>query len=208
MKIIYIMLPPKKTSYIQSVQQEAAAQEEKRWLDNARKAKLLADQEFPKEKWKPVENGIFISPRRVLDDKVSQNELRDAQILRDSGSTVYLVPYTSRNEKRHYDAIVDGMKMEFKNVGGTPGTLESAFLKSRSQAENVFINLETSNMTRHEATSALITARNSVTRITKNGSIRRGYDELNHFNGGRIILKMSGHENLLYLIVDELKTPR
>jgi len=129
---------------------QAVAQDEKRRLDNARKAKALADQEFPNEKWKQVENGIYISPRRTLDDKVSMNELRDAQILRNTGSTVYLVPHLSRSNFSQYDAIVNGMKFEFKNVGGTQGTLESAFLKSRSQAENVFINLETSNLTRCE----------------------------------------------------------
>jgi len=189
-----------------SLQQQDAAQETKRRQDNASKAKEAADLLFPGEKWIPIEDGIYISPRRTLDDKVSQNELRDAQILRDAGSTVYLVPHLSRSSLSQYDAIVNGMKFEFKNVGGTPGTLESAFLKSRSQAENVFINLETSNMTRREAISALITARNSVARINRNGTVRRGYAELNHFKGGRIILKLMGHESLIYLNEDELIT--
>jgi len=178
----------------------------KRRQENARKAKALADQEFPGEKWKSVEEGIYLSPNRNLENTVKNNELRDAQILRDSGSTVYLIPQASgRNLPKSYDAIVNGLKFEFKNVSGTPGTLESAFLKSREQAENVFINLEKSNMTRNEAISALIRARNSVARPSKTGRVRRGYAEYNHHKGGRIILKLKDHKNLVYLNVDDLK---
>ena len=173
--------------------------------ENARKAKETADQLFPNEKWVNVEDDIYISSRRNLDETVSKNELRDAQILRNSESTVYLVPHFSRSKTTQYDAIVNGMKMELKNINGNPGSLESAFLKSRSQAPNAFFNLENSNMTRSEAVAALYRARNSVTRTEKNGKVRKWYAELNEFKGGRVILKLKGHQNMIYLNVDDLK---
>jgi len=64
---------------------------------NAQKAKEAADKFFPGEDWKPVEDGIYRSPRRAIGKKSNYpSELRDAQILRDWGSTVYLVPEDNR----------------------------------------------------------------------------------------------------------------
>jgi hypothetical protein len=190
------------------MQKQSIEKEVKLQAENARKARELADKEFPGEKWEQVEDSIYASPRRKLEGLVKNNELRDAQILRDLGSTVYLVPHSSRSKSTQYDAIVNGMKMEFKNIGGTSGTLESAFLKSRTQAENVFINLEASNITRSEAITALYKARNSVKRIERNGKVRGGYAEYNEFKGGRVILKLKGRKNLIYLSVDDLKASR
>jgi SPP1 gp7 family putative phage head morphogenesis protein len=200
-----VMGKPPVKSKDELLKQQRKAAEQQRRQENARKAKKFADQEFPGEKWKQVEDGIYISPRRNLEELVKNNELRDAQVLRDLGSTVYLVPHVSRSDGTQYDAIVNGLQMELKNVGGAPGTLESAFLKSREQAPNVFINLETSTITRNEAITALYKARNSVKRIDKNGKERRGYAEYNRFKGGRIILKLQGHKNLIYFNVDDLK---
>jgi hypothetical protein len=60
-----------------------------------------------------VEDGIYLSPRRPVGKNSNyKDELRDAQILRDLGSTVYLVPESSRQSGRKYDAIVNGMKFE------------------------------------------------------------------------------------------------
>jgi signal recognition particle subunit SEC65 len=83
--------------------------------DNAKKAKEAADKLFPGEKWKEEDERIFVSPRRKRTNFT--NEFRDAQILRDLGSTVYLVPEDSRRPGRKYDAIVNGLIMEFKKTG-------------------------------------------------------------------------------------------
>jgi hypothetical protein len=175
--------------------------------ENAKKAKEAADKFFPNEQWKQVEEGIYLSSRRPIGKHSGyQNELRDAQILRDLGSTVYLVPEPN-TEGRKYDAIVDGLRFEFKNVGGNENTLIAHFLKSRSQAPNVFINLENSHLTQREAILALYTARNSKTHTTKRGNIIKGYADYNRFAGGKIILKSKGHEHLIYLNVDNLKLP-
>ena len=185
------------------------AQEKKRREKNACNAKELADKEFPGEKWVAAEHSIFCSLRRPIGEKSNyKEELHDAQILRDLGSTVYLVPESSRLPGTKYDAIVNGEKMEFKNVGGNENTLITHFLKSRSQAPNVFINLETSNLSRRQVMSALYGARNSVAHKNRNGSIIKGYEDSNSFSGGKIILKIKGQNRLIYLNIDDLKAPK
>jgi hypothetical protein len=148
---------------------QAEAKEKRRREENAKKAKEAASQLFPGEKWEKSEYGIYVSPRLRKND----DEMNDAKILRDLGSTVYLVPESSRQSGKKYDAIVNGEKMEFKNVGGNANTLIAHFLKSRSQAPNVFINLETSNLTRREIVSALYGARNSDTHTDRKGNINQ-----------------------------------
>jgi len=106
---------------------------------------------------------------------------------------------------KKFDAIVNGLMMEFKNVGGNENTLIAHFLKSRSQAPNVFINLETSNLTRDEVMGALYSARNSVTRTDPYGNVIKGYAENNKFSGGRVVLKLREHDSLIYLNVNDLK---
>jgi len=88
-----VMNPPSANSNKKTVQQQAEAREAKRRQDNAKKARQAADKEFPNEKWKSVEEGIFLSSHRPIGKHSSyQNELRDAKILRDLGSTVFLTP--------------------------------------------------------------------------------------------------------------------
>jgi len=177
--------------------------EAERQAENAQKAREAADQLFPDEKWITVEDGIYLSPRRPVGKNSNyKDELRDAQILRNSGSTVYLVPESSRQAGKKYDAIVNGMKMEFKDISGNTNTLEHQFLRSRLQASNVFINLEKSNLTKREIMSTLYGARNKPETETS-----RGYAYYNRFEGGSIILKIRGQEDLLYLNIDGLKPP-
>ena len=160
--------------------------------DNARKAKEAADKFFPGENWKFVEEGIYLSSRRPTGKHSNHNdELKDARILQSYGSTVYLVPDDSRQPGRKFDAIVNGSKFEFKNMQGKG----ISTLQERSQAPNVFINLENSSLTKNQAISALYGARNNTKRYTMK----------NCFTGGRIILKIRGHKNLIYLDVDRLK---
>ena len=154
---------------------------------------------FPGEKWVKVEDGIYRSPRRAIGKNSNyQNELRDAQILRDWGSTVYLVSEPN-TEGRKYDAIVNGLQFEFKNMHGKGiSTLQEHFFSSRSQAPYVFINLEDSSLTESQAISALYGARNNTERYAKK----------NRFSGGWIILKIRGHKKLIYLDVDSLKAQK
>jgi hypothetical protein len=183
-------------------QQQAMEREEKRRLENARKAKEAADKLFPGEKWQKKEEGIYQSPRRKQ-SRSYEDEFNVAKILRDLGSTVYLVPESSRQVGKKYDAIVNGLMFEFKNVGGNANTLEHQFLRSRSQAPNVFINLEKSELTRREVMSALYGARNKT-----ETEQAHGYAHYNKFKGGRVILKIKGLFRLVYLNIDDLKIPQ
>jgi len=197
------MSPLSARSDKETVQQQAEKREAKRRQDNARKARETVDQLFPNEQWKPIENGIYLSPNRPVGAKSSYgDELRDAQILRDFGSTIYLVPEIRRTLGKKFDAIVNGLKFEFKNISGNENTLQTQFLRSRSQAPNVFINLETSDITRRQVISALYGARNR-----HESAKSHGYNHYNKFKGGRIIIKMKGQEKLIYLNVDDLKLP-
>ena len=177
--------------------QQTEAREAKRCADNARKAREAADQLFPNEKWKTVEEGIYLSPRRAIGKKSNyKDELRDAQILRNFGSTVFLTPEQRSDGAKKYDAIVNGLKMEFKNQhGSSVRTLKDHFIDSREQAPNVFINLENSPLTKQHIINTLSAARNS-----------KDYGKKNRFKGGRIILKIRDREKLIYLSVDDLKT--
>jgi hypothetical protein len=190
------MKSPSAETNDETLRNQAEAQEKRRREDNAAKAKKLADQEFPGEKWQKVADGIYLSPNRPVGKKSSyQDEKRDAEILHFFGSTIYLVPDDSRAPGTKYDAIVNGLKMEFKNVTGNATTLQEQFFKSRKQAPNVFINLEESSLTKQEIITALHGARNNSR-----------YTRKNKFQGGRIILKIREHGRLVYLNVDGLKT--
>jgi len=173
------------------------AREAKLRRENARKARQAANKFFPNEKWVKVAEGIFLSPRRAIGKKSNyRDELRDAQILRDLGGTVYLAPEVRSDPNKKFDAIVNGLMMEFKNMhGASARTLKDHFLDSREQAPNVFINLENSPLTWREIINTLYAVRNSL-----------DYDKKNKHKGGRIILKIRDQESLIYLNVDDLKS--
>jgi hypothetical protein len=175
------------------------AKEKQRQEENAKKAKDAADRLFPGEKWKQVEDGIYLSPRRPIGEKTNfKDEKHDALILKLLGSIVYFVPEERSAPGKKYDAIVDGERFEFKNMKGASAiTLKDHFLRSREQAPNVFINLENSPLTKSEIIRTLYGARNSV-----------DYKKHNMFKGGTIILKIKGYQNLIYLNVDDLKASR
>jgi len=197
------MNPPSAKSEKEIVQQQAEAKE-KIIADNAKKAQQIADQRYPNEQWKLIENRIYLSPNRPIGKKSNyKDELRDAQILRNFGSTIYLVPEKRSTLEKKFDAIVNGLQFEFKNIRGNVNTLQTQFLRSRSQAPNVFINLETSKMTKRQIISALYGARNRPETDRSHG-----YSYYNKFKGGRIILKIKKQDKLLYLNVDDLKLPR
>lgn len=184
------------------VQQQSEAQEAKRRQENTEKAKSLADELFPDEKWISVEDGIYRSPRRATGKNSHyQEELEDAQILHSLGSTVYLVSEPNTGGKK-FDAIVDDQIFEFKNITGGKSSLLHRFFESREQAPNVFINLDESNLTRREIMSTLHWARNKPSEPNS-----PGYIDFNKFQGGAIILKIKGMDNLVYLDVDDLKKP-
>jgi SPP1 gp7 family putative phage head morphogenesis protein len=180
-------------------QNKAESKEKRRREENAGKAKEAADRLFPGEKWKKADDGIYLSSRRPVGAKTNfKDEKHDALILTLLGSIVYLVPEARNVPGKKYDAIVNGERFEFKNMkGASVITLKDHFLKSREQAPNVFINLENSPLTKDEIIRTLYRARNS-----------EDYKKHNMFKGGKIILKIKGHQSLIYLNVDDLKASR
>jgi len=170
---------------------------EKRKEENARKAKEAAGLLFPGEKWKKWEDGIYVAERRKRSGKSNfADELRDAQILRDAGGTVYLIPEDTRNyNEPQYDAIVNGYKMELKNMdGNSDASLIEHFYRSRRQAPNVFFNLEKSPISKGRAIRVVYGARNSPE-----------YEAKNKFpEGGIIIFRFRGNEDLFYYDVDDI----
>ena len=182
----------------ETLYKQAEAQEARQWQENVKKAQGAAERLFPEEKWKLVEDRIYLSLRRPIGEKSNyKDELRDAQILRDGGSAIYLTPEPRNEIGKKYDAIVNGLMMEFKNIhGSSVRTLRDHFLTSRGQAPNVFINLENSPLTRHQVMSTLYGAINC-----------EDYGKKNKFEEGSIILKTQGQTNLLYLNIDDLKAP-
>jgi hypothetical protein len=180
--------------------QRREAQEKLRRVANAKNAKRLANELFPGEQWITFEEGIYYSPRKKTGAGTNfQGELRDAQILKEYGSTTYLVPElrSGENGVRKFDAIVDGRKMEFKNMSGSSLlTLEDHFFKARTQAPNVFLNLEESPLAKHDVISTLYGARNSEKFIAKD-----------RFNGenGKVILRIRGQRKLIFLTTNGLQ---
>jgi len=173
---------------------------------NLRRAEKVAQRLYPNHAWTQLEERIFLSPRKAASANTGfAAELRDAQILRDLGHTIHFVPDVRSAAGRKFDALVSGFRVEFKNVGGNANTLEGQFLKSRTQAPNVFINLETSRLTQKQAVDALHRARNSVTHTAQNGRIKKGWDDTNKFAGGTVILKINGLDHLVFLDVNRLK---
>jgi uncharacterized Zn finger protein (UPF0148 family) len=173
--------------------------EEKRIRENERKAKEVADRLYANERWiqKPEwGERIYVSEHRKSGSKTNfQVELHDAKILRDMGNTVYLPEENTRSDKKQGDAIVNGMEMEFKNQKGkSERTLKDHFLDSREQAPNVFINLEKSPLSKRKILSTIYKAKNST-----------DYPNKNCFpEGGIIILKIQGSNELVYLHINDL----
>ena len=114
-----------------------------------------------------------------------------------------MTPENSRQIGKKFDAIVNGLKYEFKNVSGNVGTLEKQFLRSRSQAPNVFINMEKSVLSKKVIISTLYGARNRPETAK-----RHGYAHYNKFQGGKIILKIGKETRLVYINVNDLKIKR
>jgi len=198
------MKPHSSKSIKEIIKQQDETKEEKSISVNAKKSLKIVNQRYPNEQWIHIDNRIYLSPNRPIGKKSNyKDELRDAQILRNIGSTIYLVPEKRSSLEKKFDAIVNGLQFEFKNISGNENTLQTQFLRSRSQAPNVFINLETSKMTKRQIISALFGARNR-----HETAKTHGYSYYNKFKGGIIILKIKGHDKLLYLKVDDLKLYR
>jgi len=129
--------------------------------ENANKAYELAITLYPHEKWEILEAGIFIAksrmPRSAEQINVLEKELRQARILTDRGSTVYLLPETPHpgiKNVKYPDAVVDGCIMEFKTVTGGIRQVEERYKEARAKTKNIFLKID-ALLSRHEVTRKL-----------------------------------------------------
>jgi hypothetical protein len=128
---------------------------------NASKASELAMTMYPHEKWEKLEAGIFIAksrmPRSAEQINVLEKELRQARILVDRGSTVYLLPEMPQpgiKHVKHPDAVVDDNIMEFKTVTGSIRQVEERYKEARAKTEHIFLKID-APLPRHEVTRKL-----------------------------------------------------
>jgi len=136
-------------------------QEDIKRQENADKACKLAVSLYPHEKWETLEAGIFIAksrmPRSAEQINILEKELRQARILTDRGSTVYLLPEMPQpgvKRVKHPDAVVDGYIMEFKTVTGSIRQVEERYKEARAKTEHIFLKID-APLSRHEVTRKL-----------------------------------------------------
>jgi len=129
--------------------------------ENANKTDDLARNLYPNEKWEPLEAGIFIAksrmPRSAEQINVLEKELRQARILVDRGSTVYLLPEIVHPVEKHVkypDAVVDGYIMEFKTITGSIRQVEERYKEARVKSEHIFIKID-APLSRHDVSRKL-----------------------------------------------------
>jgi len=103
--------------------------------------KFTRDMEIPKN--------VYLAESRIPCTKGDADklikELRQAGILSRQGNSVYLTPEPGRYRERSFDAIVNGVPYEFRNITGRADKIERRFseAKEKSSSMNVFINIDT-----------------------------------------------------------------
>jgi|GEM_PF-980413 len=140
--------------------------------ENERKTREAAKKRFPCEKWENAVSIEFLHKGRDFelpggidgikvarslltglknDERTLAKEIRQAKILTDIGSSVYLLPKLVDADRRHSsgpDALVNGVFFEFKNIVGALERVEKQFRASRTQSENVFLKIDNPNISR------------------------------------------------------------
>jgi len=153
----------KTESNIKSVQEThivSAAQQAKNQTDSETAARsLYPDESFTNSTSKlravnkftrdmSIPKNVYLAesriPRTKGDAEKLMKELRQAGILSRQGNSVYLTPEPGRYRERSFDAIVNGMPYEFRNVTGHADKIERRFseAKEKSSSMNVFINID------------------------------------------------------------------
>jgi len=84
-------------------------------------------------------------PRSAEQINILKKELRQARILVDRGSTVFLLPETQHPGKKHIkypDAVVDGHIMEFKTITGSIRQIEARYKEARVKTTHIFMIID------------------------------------------------------------------
>ena len=136
------------------------------------KTKEAARTFFPDEKWEDASSlkfvhsgeelfllpdmvGIRVARSRLTglknDEEILVKEIKQAKILADTGSSIYLLPKLKDKDGRFIkgpDAIINGTFYEFKTITGTIRKVEERFRESRYQCENVYLKIDNIKITK------------------------------------------------------------
>jgi hypothetical protein len=96
-------------------------------------------------------------PRSAEQIKTLDKELKQARLLVDRGSTIYLLPETAHptvKKVKYPDAVVDGNIMEFKTITGSIRQVEARYKEARAKTSFIFMKVD-ANLSRHEFTRKL-----------------------------------------------------
>jgi hypothetical protein len=102
--------------------------------------KFTRDMEIP--------HGVYLAesriPRTKGDADKLRKELRQAGILARLGNSVYLTPESGRFRESSFDAIVNGVPYEFRNIVGSRNKIERRYTNAKEKAYNinVFLNID------------------------------------------------------------------
>ena len=114
--------------------------------ENCQKYRDYAAGLFPNEQWITIDHNVFMAasraPRSSTQAEILNHEITQARILAKFGHTVYLLPEFGPRKKKHPDAIVDGLIMEFKTVTGNERKIKEKYKEAREKAENVFLQID------------------------------------------------------------------
>jgi hypothetical protein len=77
---LLVMKPPKAETKNAGLKQQQEEKERKQRLENAKKARAMADNLFPDEKWKSIDENVYLSPHRKKGSSF-EDEVKDAKIL-------------------------------------------------------------------------------------------------------------------------------
>ncbi|GHV86514.1 hypothetical protein AGMMS50230_21220 [Spirochaetia bacterium] len=203
------MNSPKTETKNEMLKRQQNEKEQRRLKDNFRKAEIAAKKDYPDEVWltanavaSQIKNlgvegnldNIFVAQQRIPKSKrqrkILKKEIIQAKILTKLGSIVYLIPEVGPIKMKHPDAIVNGIKMEFKNIEGSIDQLQTRYKESRNKGiDDVFITFDPKvSFTKRQITNALA------------GVIhKKGYKK------GRIIVQLPNSDKVYFWSVKDLR---
>ncbi|MDR1901916.1 MAG: hypothetical protein LBQ88_06525 [Treponema sp.] len=119
---------------------------EQAFNNNSRKSLNLAVELFPGEVWTEIAPSIHLagsrSPHSEEQARILEKEIAQARLLAAQGHAVYLLPENGPRGRKHPDAIVDGLVMEFKTITGSPRKVRENYKDARKKADNVFLKID------------------------------------------------------------------
>lgn len=103
-----------------------------------------AENRFPDEKWKKINNNLFIAESREAVNKqqeqIFDKELAMSKIAARHGHVVYMLPEKSKG--KNCDVIMDGALTEYKRITGGLNAVSKRFHEGIKQGQDIFFHVE------------------------------------------------------------------